>query len=107
MRIRISELKSIIRSVLVEETGVISTGKDLKGNVSSDKAIEKIKDNPAIKSALDKITDAKSLAAFLQDILQLVSEKGIDQNEITSAINALKTALSSKSSSTSSLSGTK
>jgi hypothetical protein len=95
MKIRLSELRTIIRNVLAEELSPASTGKEIKGTAASTKAVEKVEKNPAIKAAMDKITDAQGLADLVQGILSQASEKGIDQSELNSAISKVKSAASS------------
>lgn len=99
LRITENQLRKIIaeeiKAVTEAETPA-SVGKDIKGGAAAQTAGEKVVSNPAIKSAIDKITTADGLAAFLQDILAAASEKGIDQQEavkaLTKVISAVKLA---------------
>lgn len=72
-----------------------STGKELKGSAASKKATEKIGNNPAIKDAINQIQTADQLASFLQGVLSLAAEKGIDKNEIKTALGKVVSAVKS------------
>jgi hypothetical protein len=87
MKIRLGELKRIVQSVISEAPVTPDVGKEIKGSAASDKAVEKLEKNPAIVSAMDKITDVNGLANLLQGVIEIAMQKGIDQNEIKSALN--------------------
>jgi hypothetical protein len=70
-----------------------STGKDIKGGAAADKAGEKVTSNSTIKKAIDQITTADGLASFIQDVIEAASEKGIDKNEIKTALKKLSAAV--------------
>ena len=82
-------------SKMFEDNGALSTGKDIKGGAAADKAASKISGNPVIQKSLDQITTADGLGSFLQDIIKAASEKGIDQNEIKTAVKKLASAVAS------------
>lgn len=75
-----------------EDVAPAEVGKDIKGNAAAEKASSKISGNTALKNLLDQITTTDALASFLQDVLKITSQKGIDQKE---AVNALKKVLAS------------
>ncbi len=98
MRITESQLRKIIAEeikTVIEAVEPASVGKDIKGGAAAQAASQKIISNPAIKSAVDKITNVDGLAAFIQDILAAASEKGIDQQEAIKALTKVTTAVKS------------
>jgi len=98
MKITLRQIRKIINEEIsnLREAGPPaepSTGKQIKGSVASQKATEKIGDNPAIKDAIDKIQTADQLASFLQGTLTLAAEKGIDEKELKAALNKVVSAV--------------
>jgi len=88
MKITESQLRRIIREEisLLHEEGGVDTGKEIKGGVAAQKASSKIESNPAIKAALDAIKIPNDLAAFLQDITAAATAKGMDKEEMKTAV---------------------
>lgn len=102
MKITATQLRQIIREEALKISedappNAPSMGKDIKGTSTVAAATKKIEANPAIISAMNKISTAKDLASFMQDLLTAASKKGITQQELQSAVNQLKTALGQKS----------
>jgi hypothetical protein len=100
MKITTSTLRRIIQeeiSSLSEEEST-NVGKDIKGNTAADAASKKMSSNPALVSAMDKITTKDSLASFLQDVIKMASENGINQQEAIGAINRVLAAVKSSKS---------
>lgn len=98
MNLTEAQLRSIVRSEiksLKEDGPKPAVGKDIKGSVASKTASEKIEASPAVKKALDQITSADGLASFLQSVIKLAAEKGIDQNEIKTALKKVASAVMS------------
>lgn len=100
MKITLGQIRRIINEEisLLRESGesdppAPDIGRQLKGSAASEKAIQKIEDNSAIKAAIDQIETADKLAAFMQRILSLASEKGIERGEVLQALNKLGTAV--------------
>lgn len=89
MRINESQLRRIIRAQarLVLEAGETpDVGKDIKGSAASEKASELLDKVPGLSKAIDNITTADGLADFLQAVLVAATKKGIDKNEVVTAL---------------------
>lgn len=101
MKIKLEQLKKIIREEyqnhvakrVNEESEPATTGKDIKGSTSSEKAGELLGKNKALMSIIDKITTKDALADFLQTTLKLAAEKGIDQSEAEGALKKVLGAM--------------
>jgi hypothetical protein len=93
MKLSESQLRKIILEEisLMEANEPASVGKEIAGTAASKTASKRLMSNPALVKALDAITDVKGLASFLQDVIEVVSKKGIDQGE---AIRAVSTVFS-------------
>lgn len=92
MKITESTLRKLIQEelrALNEDGESTNVGKDIKGNTAADTASKKLSSNPALVSAMDKITTKDSLASFLQDVIKMASENGINQQEALGAITKL------------------
>lgn len=98
MKITEAALRKLVREELsaLGEEDTANVGKDIKGNAAAEKASEKLSKNKALASSMDQITTSDALAAFLQDVVKIASQKGISQQE---AISALKKVLSAAASS--------
>lgn len=92
MKITESTLRKLIQEeilTLSEADESAKVGTDIKGNTAADTASKKMSSNPALVSAMDKITTKDSLASFLQDVIKMASENGINQQEALGAITKL------------------
>ena len=97
MKLSESQLRKIILEEirLMEAGEPASVGKDIAGTAASKTASKKLMSNPTLVKALDAITDVKGLASFLQDVMEIVSKKGIDQSEAVRAINQVFSSVKS------------
>ena len=97
MKLSESQLRKIILEEirLMEAGEPASVGKDIAGTAASKTASKKLMSNPTLVKALDAITDVKGLASFLQDVVEIVSKKGIDQSEAVRAINQVFSSVKS------------
>lgn len=97
MKIKLEQLRRIIREELqlnlAEEAEPASTGKDIKGSATSEKASELLGKNKALVAIIDKITTKDALADFLQATLKMAAEKGIDQSEAEGALKKVLMAM--------------
>ena len=100
MKITERKLRQIVRQELIREDeskggdeSAPSTGEEIKGGSSAQTAKKKLESNPAIKDALDKVTTATDLAATIQSMIDLASEKGIDEKELKAALSKVTTVV--------------
>jgi len=96
MRINESQLRRMIRAQvrLVLEAGETpDVGKDIKGSAASEKAAELLDKVPGLSKAIDNITTADGLADFLQAVLAAATKKGIDRNEVVTALKKVGSAV--------------
>jgi len=95
MKITEKQLRTIIINEikLLTEAEAANVGKDVEGTSASKLASQKLASNPALLKSLDPINDVKGLTDFIQDIIRVVSKKGIDQGEATKAITQVLTTI--------------
>jgi len=96
MRINESQLRRMIRAQvrLVLEAGETpDVGKDIKGSAASEKAAELLDKAPGLSKAIDDIKTADELADFLQAVLVAATKKGIDKNEVVTALKRVGSAV--------------
>lgn len=90
MRITEKQIRQIIREEILREAGEAPTlGADVKGGSTAQAAEKKLHSNPSLKAVLDKVTTVNDAKAVLQEFLKMLTEKGIDETELKTALKAM------------------
>jgi len=91
-------IKEELMNVLAEKedkvdataAGGIKTAEDVKGSAASKIASDKLASNPTLQKLIDPISDKKGATAFLASVIQMLTAKGVDKNELLGALNIIK-----------------
>lgn len=90
MRITEKQIRQIIREEIIREAGEPPTlGADVKGGSTAKAAEKKLQSNPSLKSVLDKVSTVNDAKAVLQTFLEMLTQKGIDETELKTALKAM------------------